>query len=239
MFRIIQTFLSIYLLASSQVYASLEVSSIDNTIQLNNKVYDLNNLDRFRVSVPESRYIFEGQHERFPTTSVFFKEYENEILLVSYDIHDQVDKLSVVGKDTGIVVGSLESIGNGILFDALMDKEVENDILVSNRADTEGIRRLRGSSSQDTQVKQECAEYENVELSIRFDASYCEAKGGEFGAVSEILYLMALASLKYEYNGECSKVIVSSLDGYCDERSVSSDWEDLLRVENGLSIQRI
>lgn len=210
----------------------------NNIVKLNNKEYNLNNLDRFTVSTSNAKYFFEGEEETFPFTSIFSKDFDNEILLVNYDDHDQVNRVSVVSKDTGLIVGSLESLGNGEFFDSLLNEGVEAPT-INEHVDEQTS--LRGALHKQQQKKRiTCDSYDTIDVNISYEASYCKEKGGEFATMSEITYMMALGSLRYEYNGSCKKLRISSLDGSCEQSNAfTNTFSGEVKAESGLSVERV
>jgi hypothetical protein len=60
-----------------------------------------------------------------------------------------------------------------------------------------------------------CTSYSIIEIAVVFDSSFCEYHGGVENAIAEIQFIVAATGMRYEQEGLCVQVRLTSVDGYC------------------------
>lgn len=179
-------------------------------------------------------------------SKMYFKNLGDQVMIVSFcDIELKGEKsseveISVVEKSRGNVIGSFSSENNTtkILPRIMDDKEYrdinqkivpseeyepndQNDYLKFFRNSLRGANTIANIFLEEGGTEEfddsPCEDYKEIELAIAFDSTFCQEHGGERKAVSNIIHIMTLVSLRYEQNGLCTKVRLSHLEGYCGE----------------------
>ena len=60
-----------------------------------------------------------------------------------------------------------------------------------------------------------CSSFRVVEVALAFDSTFCAKQGGEQATRQEIERIVARASLMYQTQGVCTKLVISHLEGFC------------------------
>jgi Metallo-peptidase family M12 len=60
-----------------------------------------------------------------------------------------------------------------------------------------------------------CSSFRVIEVALAFDSTFCAKQGGEQATRQEIERIVARASLMYQAQGVCTKLVISHLEGFC------------------------
>jgi Metallo-peptidase family M12 len=60
-----------------------------------------------------------------------------------------------------------------------------------------------------------CSSLRVVEVAVAFDSTFCAKQGGEQATRQEVERIVARASMMYQQQGVCTKVVISHMEGFC------------------------
>jgi hypothetical protein len=83
-----------------------------------------------------------------------------------------------------------------------------------------------------------CSSLFVIEVAIAFDSTFCAKQGGEEAARQELERIVARASMMYQQQGVCTKLVISHIEGFCssseDPYRAGVDLNDIGCNSNGL-----
>ena len=201
-----------------------------NTVKAFDLEYSLDSLQPSSVFSQNTFYFFDKDYIDLPLPSVFEKDYDDELVLASYNNKQEIQSVIVQDKVRRQMV-ELKSVGNNKLNVVNNNKNAED-----THADNQGLRNMFKTIStisslikaraQNQNIMYECTEYDVIDLAIAYDSSYCNELGGKENVEVEIASVISLVTKMYQQHGLCMKVEISYLEGYCD--SANDPYQDML-----------
>lgn len=215
---------------SSHANTDTQQISSANTIKAFDLEYSLDSLQPSSIFKQNATYLFNGQYTHLPSSSVYEKDYDDEIILASYnnkqEIHSvivqdrvrrQTAELKTVGDNKLATIDNNEHANNVSPGLRNMFKTTISTIssVIRSRIN-DPTQATNDAQAMNETVTHHCTEYDVIDIAIAYDTSYCNTVGGRENAEVEIASVVSLVSKMYQQNGLCMKVEISYLEGYCE-----------------------
>lgn len=193
------------------------------------KIYPINKMKPAKIFTDDATYMHDGVEDELPQINVLQMEDNEEIVTVEKTHDGEINTIMILNKENGLTV-ELVKIARDIVV-AIQHSDYDTNRL--NEAFQYGIiankqhdRAVNSSLSSATEIGTNkdqlgrsilCTSYKQIELAVVYESSYC----GNYGydkekADASVLSLVATVSSRFKQTFLCMEVIVSHLEGYCN-----------------------
>ena len=167
----------------------------------------------------KAEYTYNGLQESLPSSSIFEKEYEREIVAVFKNGMQETRTILILDKMTQENI-ELSRIGKSRIFTTIQDKDIDYESL-NNKFRYGEIQNFPTNYHRNTnkQIRNatifSCTSYRIINLAVAYDSSFCIEYHGKDGANDRVQKIILAVSKRYEQPGLCMKVKISHLEANC------------------------
>lgn len=200
--------------------------SSENSIFVNRKEYFLNDVQPFQVFTSDAQYIYEGNEEPLPQTSIYIQENDKESMLLSKSRDGNIKSITIFDKTNGSSIDFKpisptaptylakvlpEDTDTNTLSQKFTLPEVRESSKPNRNLNIDHVRTRTRNDGQQI----ECRCTREIQMAIAYDSSFCSQMRGKENAIDEVAQIISNVSQKYQQFGVCTRVTINYVEGFC------------------------
>ena len=198
----------------------LQELTSSNSLVFNGNDYFLDDvIVPVKIFTEDAIYTFEGEQQPLPSSTVFEKEDEKEIVRVVKSGVQELKTVTIFNKKSQERV-DIKKIENEPIFATIQDKNIDYDDInekyrygKNQNFSNQHLRKIK--ENRRSKIQSFCTNFRIIRLAIAYDSSFCIAHYGLENSNNKIQEIVTNVSKMYEHPDLCVKVKISYLEANC------------------------